>query len=120
MRFILLVGLYFDDVLRLLLLLVSCLSERATESSIDESDCYRCNLCIHYGSCASHHNNGITRKINITLNFRCHMYEIFLERDLTCSWTLPCHKLSHFHGPSTSSSVMYFMVGPLLMKPSLN
>src|SRR6218665_2795215 len=27
------------------------------------------------------------RKLNITFNFRFHMYEIFLKCDVTCSWT---------------------------------
>src|SRR6218665_2620400 len=41
------------------------------------------------------------RKLNITFNFRFHMYEIFcLKCDVTCSWTpSPCHKLSHLLGP---------------------
>src|SRR6218665_1520733 len=29
------------------------------------------------------------RKLNITFNFRFHMYEIFLKCDVTCSWTPP-------------------------------
>src|SRR6218665_4222149 len=40
------------------------------------------------------------RKVNITFNFRFHMYEICLKCDVTCSWIpLPCHKLSHLLGP---------------------
>src|SRR6218665_1281896 len=40
-----------------------------------------------------------SRKLNITFNFRFHMYD-FLKCDVTCSWTpSPCHKLSHLLGP---------------------
>src|SRR6218665_350641 len=40
------------------------------------------------------------RKLNITFNFRFHMYEFLLKCDVTCSWTpSPCHKLSHLLGP---------------------
>src|SRR6218665_514511 len=53
------------------------------------------------------------RKINITFNFRFHMYEIFLKCDVICSWTpSPYHKLSHL-GPPPLSSVTYFMNGLL-------
>src|SRR6218665_1088551 len=41
------------------------------------------------------------RKLNITLNFRCHMYEIFLK-SVTSYARGPislCHKLSHLLGP---------------------
>src|SRR6218665_1514418 len=57
------------------------------------------------------------RKLNITFNFRFHMYmyEFFLKCHVTCSWTPPlerdvlygrppsysCHKLSDLLGPST-------------------
>src|SRR6218665_2199585 len=55
------------------------------------------------------------RKLNITFNFRFHMYGIFLKFDVTCSWTTPppvtnCHT---FSDPSPSS-VTYFMDGPFL------
>jgi len=56
------------------------------------------------------------RKLNITFNFRFHMYEFFLKCDVTCSWTLP---LSHTVTPSRTpspSSVTYFMDG-LYMNP---
>ena len=33
------------------------------------------------------------------------------KRDVTCSYPLPCHKLSHFLGPLPSSAT-YFMDGP--------
>src|SRR6218665_3464887 len=36
------------------------------------------------------------RKLNITFNFRFHMYEFFLKCDVTCSWPPP---LSHLLGP---------------------
>src|SRR6218665_1625544 len=40
------------------------------------------------------------RKLNITFNFRFHMYEFFLKCYVTFSWTpSPCHKLSHLLGP---------------------
>src|SRR6218665_2960925 len=56
------------------------------------------------------------RKLNITFNFRFHMYEIFLKCDATCSWTPPpCHKLSHLLGPPPPSSVTYFMDGPYVL-----
>src|SRR6218665_754067 len=36
------------------------------------------------------------RKLNITFNFRFHMYDIFLKCDVTCSWTsvTNCHTFS--------------------------
>src|SRR6218665_1133603 len=52
------------------------------------------------------------RKLNITLNFRFHMYEIFLKCDVTCPWTPP---LSQTVTPSRTpppSSVTYFTDGP--------
>src|SRR6218665_2445992 len=46
-------------------------------------------------------NIRYNRKLNITFNFRFHMFEFFLKCDVTCSWTpSPCHKLSHLLGPS--------------------
>src|SRR6218665_232900 len=62
------------------------------------------------------------RKLNITFNFRFHMYEILFKcvtshalGPLTCSWTP--HPLSqtvtHFWTPSHPSSVTYFMDGPI-------
>ena len=52
------------------------------------------------------------RKLNITFNFRFHMYYKKCKRvTCTCSWHLsPCHKMSHFLGP-LPSSVTYFMDG---------
>ena len=35
------------------------------------------------------------------------------KRDVTCSWPLPCHKLSHLLEPPSPSSVTYFMDGPI-------
>ena len=53
------------------------------------------------------------RKLKITLNFMFHMYDkFFYKRDVTCSWPLPCHKLSRFSDPLLPS-VTYFMDGPL-------
>src|SRR6218665_1253916 len=53
------------------------------------------------------------RKLNITFNFRFHMYEFFLKYDVTCSWASPpsvtnCHTFSE----PLPSSVTYFMDGP--------
>src|SRR6218665_469690 len=51
------------------------------------------------------------KKLNITLNFRFHMYEIFLKKcDVTCSWT-PSPPVTNCHTFSDPlpSSVAYFM-----------
>src|SRR6218665_1952327 len=55
------------------------------------------------------------RKLNITLNFRFHMYDKKNYKcDVTDSRPPPlCHKLSHHLGPPPPSSVTYFMDGPL-------
>jgi len=55
------------------------------------------------------------RKLTINFNVTFHMYDKnFSKCDVTCSWTpSPCHKLSHFLGPPSPSSVTYFMDGPL-------
>src|SRR6218665_3614660 len=46
--------------------------------------------CIHYN-----------RKLNITFNFRFHMYEFFLKCDVTCSWTpIPVNRLLQGYGTS--------------------
>src|SRR6218665_593258 len=53
------------------------------------------------------------RKLNITFNFRFHMYDKkfkMLHHLLLTS--LPCHKLLHLLG-SSPSSVTYFMDGPI-------
>src|SRR6218665_3625953 len=56
------------------------------------------------------------RKLKITLNFMFQMYDKKIYKcDVTCSLPPtpnPCHKLSHLLGPSTPSSVTYFMDGP--------
>src|SRR6218665_2095482 len=56
------------------------------------------------------------RKLNITFNFRFHIYEIFFKKcDVTCSWTSP-FPLSQTVTPSRTpslSSVTYFIDGPL-------
>src|SRR6218665_2082935 len=43
------------------------------------------------------------RKLNITFNFRFHMYEFFLKCDVTCSWTPP---LSQTVTPSRTPSAL--------------
>ena len=44
------------------------------------------------------------------------MYDTnFYKCDVTALDPLPCHKLSHLLGPSTTSSVTYFMDGPYLV-----
>ena|SRR6218665_1221493 len=54
------------------------------------------------------------RKLNITFNFRFHMYEIFFKSVTSHALgPLPCHKLSHLLGYPPPSSVTYFMDGPL-------
>src|SRR6218665_1404818 len=64
------------------------------------------------------------RKLNLTFNFRFHMYEIFLRCDVTCSWNLSpvtnyCHTFSDPLPPP--SSMTYFMDGPRLdQEPGLS
>ena len=57
------------------------------------------------------------RKLNITFNFRFHMYEQILKSVTSHALGPPphCHKLSHLLGPPPPSSVTYFMDGPLLI-----
>src|SRR6218665_1791992 len=41
------------------------------------------------------------QKLNITFNFRFHMYEFFLKCDVTCSWTpIPVNRLLQGYGTS--------------------
>jgi len=49
------------------------------------------------------------RKLNITVNFRFHMYTTkFQKCDVTCSWTPPlCHKLSHLLGPPRARRTLW-------------
>ena len=51
-------------------------------------------------------------KLNITLNFRFHMYDNKFESVTSQALGLPCHKLSHFLWPTFPSSVTYFIDGP--------
>src|SRR6218665_1393958 len=56
------------------------------------------------------------RKLNITFNFRFHMYEIFSSvTSHALGSPSPHHKLSHLLGPHPLSSVTYIMYGPLLL-----
>src|SRR6218665_1063333 len=48
------------------------------------------------------------RKLNITFNFRFHMYEKNLKCDATCSWT-PSVTNCHTFSDPLPSSVTYFM-----------
>jgi len=51
------------------------------------------------------HYNG---KLNITCNFRFHMYEILLKCDVTCSWTpSPVTNCHTFSDPSLERDVLY-------------
>src|SRR6218665_3413244 len=55
------------------------------------------------------------RKLNITFNYRFHMYEQNLKslKSHALGPPPPCHKLSHLLGPPPPpSSVTYFMDGP--------
>src|SRR6218665_3234347 len=61
---------------------------------LSERFCPGCFLSVPHLSEYIRYN----RKLNITFNFRFHMYEFFEKSGVTCSWT-PCHKLSHLLGP---------------------
>src|SRR6218665_2989114 len=54
------------------------------------------------------------RKLNITFNYRFHMYDKNLKSVTSHALGPPslCHKLSHLLGPPPPSSVTYFMDGP--------
>src|SRR6218665_2213441 len=49
------------------------------------------------------------RKLNITFNFRFHMYEFFLKCDVICSWTPPLSQTVTPSRTPSPSSVTYFM-----------
>ena len=71
-------------------------------------------LCVPLLSEFIHYN----RKLNITFNFRFHMFEFFLKCDATCSWTTPlCHKLSHLLGrPLPSQAWRTLWTAPIAMQ----
>src|SRR6218665_362539 len=61
---------------------------------------------VHLPFCQNTYNYN--RKPNITFNFRFHMYKNLFKCDVTCSWTLPCHRLSHLLGsPPLERDVLY-------------